>query len=329
MSITITNFFPEIPFRAKRECVVRGENSCVLLVEDIDIAATREHIVSGNGDGTVVDAGTVGVSSQDDGNNSDNSVKDIHFNDGEEERDLGLENGFDDTVDKPIEQAIVTVDPKPRKKSIPPRRPIGPKKKKLATRRSSTASQGAIMEDEGAFASGVHNYVPVVASVNAREVPSQEGIQVPCGNPTRSNTRNATGSNTGNGTGSNTKRPRKNANTKKHIDKSTQKEGQKKRNYNKGSTSKQVHGISKQVLSGKQRDWNVVTKNIEISTNLPHTYNRTKQLTDLAKSMNTIEGGTQPSQSTNVAIHDAFNTSQNDAARTDGVIPTQTSGTGN
>ncbi|KAJ1441425.1 hypothetical protein SESBI_01571 [Sesbania bispinosa] len=83
---------------------------------------------------------------------------------------------------------------------------------------------------------------------------------------------------------------------------------------------------SKASAFGEQPDCNVVIKDIPISLDLLHTYNTVQQLSDLAKTLTTGEGGnsneyggTKPTQ--------PVMPSQSDGANTDGVIPTQTSGT--
>ncbi|KAJ1421098.1 6-phosphofructokinase isoform X2, partial [Sesbania bispinosa] len=85
-------------------------------------------------------------------------------------------------------------------------------------------------------------------------------------------------------------------------------------------------GLARQVLSGNQPDWNVVTKDIPISPKLLHTYNTVQQLADLAKTMTTAEGGNS-SEGVGTKLAQPFMPSQNDGPNTDGVIPTQTSGT--
>ncbi|KAJ1433540.1 PIN domain-containing protein [Sesbania bispinosa] len=85
-------------------------------------------------------------------------------------------------------------------------------------------------------------------------------------------------------------------------------------------------GLARQVLSGNQPDWNVVTKDIPISPELFHTYNTVQQLVDLAKTMTTTEGGNS-SEARGTKPAQPFMLSQNDGPNTDGVIPTQTSGT--
>ncbi|KAJ1407965.1 hypothetical protein SESBI_23999 [Sesbania bispinosa] len=52
-----------------------------------------------------------------------------------------------------------------------------------------------------------------------------------------------------------------------------------------------MQGLARQVLSGEQPDWNVVIKDIPISPYLLHTYNTMHQLSDLAKTLTTGEGG--------------------------------------
>ncbi|KAJ1413095.1 glycosyltransferase family 2 protein [Sesbania bispinosa] len=87
-----------------------------------------------------------------------------------------------------------------------------------------------------------------------------------------------------------------------------------------------IMGLARQVLSGNQPDWNVVTKDIAISPELLHTYNTVQELADLAKTMTTAEGGNS-SEGGGTKPAQPFMPSQNDGPNTDGIIPTQTSGT--
>ncbi|KAJ1406397.1 acyltransferase [Sesbania bispinosa] len=86
-----------------------------------------------------------------------------------------------------------------------------------------------------------------------------------------------------------------------------------------------VMGLARKVITGKQPDWNVVTKEMPISPYLLQTYNIVLPLSNFARTLTGGErgkshedGGTKPT--------DPFMPPQSDGA-TDGVIPTQTSGT--
>ncbi|KAJ1441667.1 hypothetical protein SESBI_01293 [Sesbania bispinosa] len=79
------------------------------------------------------------VEGDDKGNNSDNSVNGIHFSDSEEERQLDMDDGFEEPVSNVevseetvsnvnVSEELVTNDPgqRSRRKSYPLRRAIGP-----------------------------------------------------------------------------------------------------------------------------------------------------------------------------------------------------------
>ncbi|KAJ1390414.1 hypothetical protein SESBI_37508 [Sesbania bispinosa] len=82
----------------------------------------------------------------------------------------------------------------------------------------------------------------------------------------------------------------------------------------------------RQVLFGEQPDWNVVTEDIPISPKLLHTYNTVQQLSDLEKTMTTGEGGNSSKDGGTKPTQPVM-PSQSDGCNTNGVIPTQTSGT--
>ncbi|KAJ1440929.1 hypothetical protein SESBI_01604 [Sesbania bispinosa] len=52
-----------------------------------------------------------------------------------------------------------------------------------------------------------------------------------------------------------------------------------------------VMGLARQVISGEQSDWNVVTKEMPISPDLLHTYNTVQQLSNFARTLTGGEGG--------------------------------------
>ncbi|KAJ1398798.1 PIN domain-containing protein [Sesbania bispinosa] len=82
-----------------------------------------------------------------------------------------------------------------------------------------------------------------------------------------------------------------------------------------------VMGLARQVISGEQPDWNIVTKDIPISPDLLQTYNTMQQLSDLAKTLTSGEGG-KSNEDGGTKPTEPFMPSQSDAANTDRVIPT-------
>ncbi|KAJ1375689.1 conjugal transfer protein TraY [Sesbania bispinosa] len=87
-----------------------------------------------------------------------------------------------------------------------------------------------------------------------------------------------------------------------------------------------VMGLARQVISGEQPDWNVVTKEMPISPDLLHTYNTVQQLSHFARTLTGGEGGKSHEDGGTKPTDPFIPPPQSDGA-TDGVIPTQTSGT--